>query len=72
MPVTAGAAEQKEMQNYIVSTEAAKRQINKEIYVCQFKHLGGKHEKDSIYIEYGFNSNHMCQSMYGKTKESNI
>lgn len=33
--VTAGAAEQKGMQNYIVSTEAAKRQMNKEIYVCQ-------------------------------------
>ena len=31
MPVTAGAAEQKGMQNYIVSTEAAKRQMNKEI-----------------------------------------
>ena len=33
--VTAGASEQKGMQNYIVSTEAAKRQMNKEIYVCQ-------------------------------------
>ncbi len=31
MPVTAGAAEQNGMQNYIVSTEAAKRQMNKEI-----------------------------------------
>lgn len=31
MPVTAGAVEQKGMQNYIVSTEAAKRQMNKEI-----------------------------------------
>ena len=31
VPVTAGAAEQKGMQNYIVSTEVAKRQMNKEI-----------------------------------------
>lgn len=35
VPVTAGAAEQKGMQNYIVSTAEAKRQMNKEIYVCQ-------------------------------------
>ena len=33
---------------------------------------GNQNEKDSIYIEYGFNSNHMCQSMYGKTKNGNI
>ena len=31
VPVTAGAAEQKGMQNYIVSTAEAKRQMNKEI-----------------------------------------